>query len=141
MALPFRINLDRRARMECIYGRIESSIIQMHQLRIILLPIDWQTSECPQGSTDNELIEKRGLSEWPRWPTSRLENNEWINERIRVICCDQHCTFGQPRASSLYIIKDRYSPPNEFCNDSGHHGGTFPSRLSPRARRPLRCRL
>ena len=82
----------------------------MHLRRVILLAIHRKTAQRAQHRADEDLLEERGLCERTSRPSSRQEDEQRIEQRVRVIRGDQHGSVRQRSTGALDLVEHARGP-------------------------------
>jgi hypothetical protein len=113
--------------MERVDRGVEGPIVEMHERRIISLPIHGKAAEALQHRSNQRLLEERRLGERACGSPRGVEDHERIYQRVRMVRGHQDGARLQPWPRPFNVVKDRYGPPDQLRDDSGQHGS--PARL------------
>jgi hypothetical protein len=121
MTLPLRIDLHRATALKRRDRRIERSIIEVHEGRIILLPVHREPTQPFEHGPDQCVLEEGRLGQRARSTPGGMEDHQRIDQRVRVVRRHENGARLQPRPRSFNAVEDCHGPTDQPGDDPWQH--------------------
>jgi hypothetical protein len=116
VALSHRIDLHRITAAQRRDGAAERVFVTVHLRRVILWPVDGQSAEAAQHGADEALLEEWCLGQRPCRPARDAEDDERIEQTVRMIRDDEHRTRRDGTATALDGLKHAGGASGDACD-------------------------